>query len=585
MRRPFLFRRSMRIIGEKRTALDTARGRIVLVSALFALSYITVGARVVDLTFIQGELQHFRAGENVENDIAPAEDATVRADITDRNGVLLATSLKTASLYADPAMITQPEKTAQALAEILPDTTYGDVLQKLQRKARFVWIKRNLTPGEQYAVLSLGEPGLEFKSEWRRIYPQGPLAAHMVGFTDVDGHGLAGTERSFDGLLASGAALKMTIDIRLQHIVRRELAKAVKAFGGIGGTGTVLDLSNGQVLAAVSYPDFDPNDIGVADDAAKFNRLTLGVYELGSVFKVFSTAALLETLNAPLSTGFDTREPLVRGRFRINDYHPEKRVLTVPEVFMYSSNIGAALMGEMVGTQALKDFYNDLGLLSPMPLEIEEIGKPIAKQVWRDLDTMTAAFGHGIAVSPMQMVVAAGSLVGDGTLIKPTLVISDGEVQTQKRPDVRIVSPQTAHRMRQMMRLVVADKKGTGKSADVPGYRVGGKTGTAEKPDARGGYDRKKQISSFVGFFPMEAPRYAVFVMVDEPHGTKESFGFATAGWVAAPAVRKIVEGMAAVLAIPPVDVPEGQDMAAPLKQYVHEDMIGEKHLASIGTE
>lgn len=583
MKHPFLFRRSMRIIGEKRTALDTARGRIVLVSALFALSYITVGARVVDLTLIQGELQNARELANSEGDVPPKETETVRADITDRNGVLLATSLKTASLYADPATIADPEGVAKKLAEVLPGLVYGDVLQKLQRKARFVWVKRSLTPAEQYAVLSLGEPGLDFKSEWRRIYPQGPLAAHMAGFADLDGHGLAGAERSFDSLLSGGKPLKLTLDVRVQHIVRRELAKAVTAFGGIGGAGAVLDLSSGDILAAVSYPDFDPNNAGAANDAEKFNRLTLGVYELGSVFKIFSTAALLEKSNAPLSTGFDTREPLVRGRFRINDYHPEKRILTVPEVFMYSSNIGAALMGERVGTDGLKDFYNDMGLLSPLPLEIEEIGKPLSPQPWRDINTLTAAFGHGIAVSPLQMVAAASSLVGDGTLIRPTLVMPDSP--PQKGPDIRIVSPQTAHRMRQMMRLVVADREGTGKAADVPGYRVGGKTGTAEKPDARGRYDRKKQISSFMGFFPMEAPRYAVFIMVDEPHGTKESFGFATAGWVAAPAVKKIVEGMAAVLAIPPKDVPPEQDMAAPLRQYVHEDSEGEKHLASFAAE
>lgn len=581
MKRSFLFRRSMRIIGEKRTALDTARGRIVLVSALFALAYVVIGARVVDLTFIQGELQNARALANAEGDTPPRETETVRADITDRNGVLLATSLKTASLYADPMRIADPEGAAKALTEILPDLSYGDVLQKMQRKARFVWLKRNLTPAEQYAVLSLGEPGLDFKAEWRRIYPQGPLPAHITGFTDLDGHGLAGVERSFDKILSGGKdPLKLTLDIRLQHILRRELAKAVKTFTGIGGAGAIMDLSNGEILAAVSYPDFDPNDIGSATDGQKFNRLTLGVYELGSVFKMFSTAALLEQTHAPMSTGFDTREPLVRGRFKINDYHPEKRVLTIPEVFMYSSNIGAALMGERVGTQGLKDFYDDLGLLSPLPLEIEEIGRPLVPQPWRELNTLTAAFGHGIAVSPLQMVSAAGSLVGDGTLIRPTLVLAD---VPQKSPDIRIVSPQTAHRMRQLMRLVVADKEGTGKSADVPGYRVGGKTGTAEKPDARGRYDRKKQISSFMGFFPMEAPRYAIFVMVDEPHGTKESFGFATAGWVAAPAVKRIVEGMAAVLAIPPKNVPPDQDVSAPLRQYVHED--GGKHLASFGTD
>jgi len=584
MKKYLPFRRSMRIIGEKRTALDTARSRITIVSALFVLGFIMVGVRVVDLTFIQGEMQEFSVATGSGHSRVKEDKDIPRGNITDRNGILLATSLRTASLYADPAIIANPKEAAQALVNILPTLSYGDLLQKLQRKARFIWIKRNLTPDEQFAVLSLGEPGFSFQSEWRRIYPQGPLAAHIVGFTDIDSNGIAGIERSFDGLLEDGASdLKLTLDIRVQHIVRRELERAIKDFNGIGGAATVVDLSDGEILAAVSYPDFDPNDIGAADDKSKFNRLTLGVYELGSVFKIFSSAALLETHGVPLSTGFDTREPLVRGRFTIRDYHPEKRVLSIPEVFMHSSNIGAAMMGEMVGTQNLKDFYEDLGLLSPLSLEIEEVGRPLVPEPWRDLSTLTASFGHGIAVSPLQMTVAAGSIVADGTLIRPTFIIPEGVTGApKKQPEIRIISPQTAHRMRQMMRLVVTD--GTGKNAAVSGYRVGGKTGTAEKPDARGRYDRKKQISSFIGFFPMDAPRYAVYVMVDEPKGTKASFGYATGGWVASPAVRKIIEGMAAVLAIPPMDLPTAQDLSAPLRKYVHDDK-GAKHLASFGTD
>lgn len=583
MRPPLLFRKTMRIIGEKRTALDTARGRIVLVSALFSLAYLTVAARVVDLTFIQGQLQHFDLAA-AEEALPPAQTEIVRADITDRNGVLLATSLETASLYADPSLIPDAEKTAKALAAILPGLSYGEALQKLQRKGRFVWIKRSLTPNEQFAVLNLGEPGLSFRSERRRIYPQGPLAAHMVGFTDVDNNGLAGVERSFDRLLDDGTPLKLTLDIRLQHVVRRELMKAVKTFTGLGGAAMVMDLSNGEILAAVSYPDFDPNDSADADGNAMFNRLTLGSYELGSTFKIFSTAALLELTGTSMGAGFETREPLVRGRFTIRDYHPEKRILTVPEVFMYSSNIGAALMGEKVGTRALKDFYDDLGLLSPASLEIEELGKPLVPQPWRDINTLTASYGHGIAVSPLQLVAAAGSLVEDGTLIRPTIILHDDIIpESRKSPEVRIVSPQTAHRMRQLLRLVVTN--GTGKNADVPGYRVGGKTGTAEKPDARGRYDTKKQISSFLGFFPMEAPRYAVFLMVDEPHGTKASFGYATGGWVAAPATQKIIEGMASIFAIPPADIPPEKDMAAGLQKYLFENKEGNNHLASFRPE
>lgn len=583
---PLHLRGKERISGTRRSALETARGRMVFVSAIFALLYVMIAARLVDLTIIQGELRGNERGASIISGSGEnPERSQNRADIVDRNGVLLATSLETPSLYADPALIREPEKTAAALVEIIPGLTYGDVLQKLQHKGRFIWIKRNLTPQEQYAVLTLGEPGLEFRNEMRRIYPQGPLAAHMVGFTDVDGHGLAGVERSFDGLLngSDDEPLRVTLDIRIQHAVRRELMQAIADFSAKGGAGVVMDIETGEILAAVSLPDFDPHDAGNAGKDMLFNRLTLGVYEMGSTFKIFSTAALLETLGLPMGTAFDAREPIKRGRFTISDFHPEKRDLTIPEVFMYSSNIGAALMGEKVGTKVLRGFYEDLGLLSPSSLEIEEIGKPLYPQPWRDINTLTASYGHGIAVSPLQLVAAAGGIIGDGTLVHPTLILHDRDSEkSQKSPEVRIVSPQTAHRMRQLLRLVVTN--GTGKSADVPGYSMGGKTGTAEQPGAKGGYDEKRLISSFIGFFPMEAPRYAVFAMVDEPKGTKSSFGYATGAWVAAPAVGSIVLNMASIMGISPGSTPPEQDMAAGLKQYLRNNKEG-KNLASFSSE
>lgn len=576
----FFPKRRMEMVGTKRSALDHARGRMILVSAAFALAYILVAARVVDLSLLQGYLHGGGDTLQAEDAPPPEENATVRADIVDRNGVLLATSLDTASLYADPALITEPEKVAQGLVKIMPDLAYGDVLQKLQRRARFVWIRRNLTPQEQFAVLDLGQPGLNFRSERCRIYPQGPLAAHMVGYTDVDGHGLAGVERSFDKLLRKGdKPLRMTIDVRLQHILRRETARAVHEFSAKAGGGVILDVKTGEVLAAVSLPDFDPNNIAEAGPQDLFNRLTLGVYEPGSTFKIFSTAALLETQSHAISKTFDAREPLHRGRFIISDYHPEKRILTTPEVFMYSSNIGAAMMGETIGTEGLRSFYEELGLLTPLDLEISEVGRPLYPQPWREINTLTAAFGHGIAVAPLQTVAAAASVVGDGTLVRPTLIAGRAAENSEKSRKTRVVSPQTVERMRQMMRLVVTD--GTGTFANVPGYNVGGKTGTAEKPDA-GGYDRHSLVSSFLGFFPIEAPRYAVFVMVDEPHGNKASYGYATGGWVAAPAVARTVVGMAAVLGIPPEDTKPEDDLSAALMPYVHgKNHEGGSHLAS----
>ncbi len=422
---PFFPRKESKIAGTRRSALDLARGRLVLVSGLFLLAYIMVAARVFDLSVIQGSLPRVENAETQQptsDDVAPV----LRADITDRNGVLLATSLQTASLYADSMQVPEPEKVAAGLVKILPDLTYGDVLEKLQRKTHFVWIKRNLTPQEQYAVLTLGQPGLMFRNEMRRIYPQGPLAAHMVGYTDIDGHGLSGIERSFDALLQqSDNPLRLTLDIRLQHILRREMKNAVDTFSAKAGAGVIMDVATGQVLAAVSLPDFDPDDIASADGDQIFNRVTLGTYELGSTFKIFTLAAVLENLNPPMSQMYDARAPLEVGRFSISDFEPKKRMLSLPEVFMYSSNIGAAEMGQSVGTDGMKKFYDDLGLLSPMKIEIGEVGKPQFPDPWHDINTLTAAFGHGIAVTPLQMVSAASTIAGGGTLVQPTLVLGD----------------------------------------------------------------------------------------------------------------------------------------------------------------
>lgn len=390
--------------------------------------------------------------------------------------------------------------------------------------------------------------------------------AHLVGYTDIDNQGLAGIERGFDNMLAHGENIRLTLDNRLQHVLRREVKKAVNDFEGLGGAGVIMDVTNGEILAGVSWPDFNPHQIGQAKDRQIFNRLTLGAYELGSVFKIFSTAAFFENKDVPVNVSFDAREPIKAGRFTIHDYHAEKRVLTAPEVFMYSSNIGSAMMGQAVGSKALKDFYKDLGLLDPLDFEVREVARPLIPEPWREVNTLTAAFGHGIATTPLQLVAGVSSIVNGGYLVKPHLVL-DENAGGKPSQDLRVVKAQTAQRMRQLLRLVVTD--GTGSKADVKGYRVGGKTGTAEKI-VNGRYDSKKKISSFVGVFPMDAPRYVVFIMVDEPKGQKRTWGYATGGWVAAPAVARVITSMAAILGIPPAaeDAPENH-FGEGLKQYI----------------
>jgi len=566
------------LMGSKRSSLELARGRVIMLSIFFVLAYIIVTARVIDLSLIQGSFEDY--GVEIAH-LQPEADIVKRGDIYDRNGVLLARSLQTASLYADPVMIQNPVEVTEDLANLFPDLAYGDLLQKLQSKRRFVWIKRNLSPEDHQKVLYLGHPGLNFKKEDRRIYPQGSLVSHVVGYTSIDGQGLAGVEASFDALLGEGRApLHLTVDVRLQHALRREIQSAMETFSAKAGAGLIMDVQTGEVLSAVSLPDYDPHDFSEADKEEKFNRVSLGVYELGSTFKIFSTAALLETKKPDMSMSFDAREPLRYGRFTISDYHPEERLLSLPEVFIYSSNIGSALMGEMIGTEALKNFYADLGLMTAPQIELHEIGAPLVPSPWRDINTLTASYGHGIAVSPLHLVNAVSTIVNGGLSVKPTLILQQNNPEkATNQSEVRVVSPQTAHRMRQLMRLVVTD--GTGKIADVPRYQVGGKTGTAEKAGA-GGYDRRKLLSSFLGVFPMSAPKYAVFVMIDEPKGTAESYGYATGGWVAAPAVAKVINAMVSILGIPPV---EEDELASSLKRYVKSEEQIERERLQYGAQ
>ncbi|MGQ0526503.1 MAG: peptidoglycan D,D-transpeptidase FtsI family protein [Alphaproteobacteria bacterium] len=552
----------VKIIGEKSFSADMVRGRLFFLGVCFALAYLCMAARAVDLTVVKRPLDR-TSHELILQKNSETAAAVPRGDIYDRNGVLLATTLKTASLYADPYLISDIPAASRGLAKIFPEFSSDEIMGKFSAagKKRFVWIKKNLTPLERNAVNALGEPGLAFLHENRRIYPQGKLLSHLVGFTDMDNKGLSGIERGYESALQKGDSVNLSVDVRLQHVVRREVAKAMEEFSAKAGTGIVMDVKTGEVLAGVSLPDFDPHNAGDADSEQVFNRMTLGTYELGSVIKIFSVAAFLETHDVPMSTSFDARTPLKQGRFTISDYHAENRIMTIPEVFMYSSNIGSAMMGQATGTNALKSFYEKVGLTETMESEFPEIAKPQVPSPWRELNTLTASYGHGFATTPMQFVSSVSSVVNGGTKIVPHFTVAD-EYETGER----VVSEDTSKKMRDLLRLVVTE--GTGKKADVPGYDVGGKTGTAEKSSA-GGYDTSRLISSFVGVFPVDAPRYAVFILVDEPHGTKASYNYATGGWVSAPVVSKVVMAMASILGM----APEGPEMARahdhPLKQFV----------------
>ena len=560
---------AVKIEGERSSALDLARGRLVLMSGFFILTYMVFALRAFDLAVIQGRVISYDGDQAVKAQTysQPTAPDVRRADIFDRNGALLATTLKTSALFADPYLISDAQGAAKKLVKIFPNLKYGDVLQKLQSTKRFEWIERNVSPDQQFEVLQIGEPGLEFEETYKRFYPQSALMAHMLGYSDVDGRGLAGVERGFNKYLGEGHDLTLTLDVRLQHVLRREMLKTMEEFEALAAAGVIMEVITGEILAGVSLPDFNPHHPpGKKNESAMFNRLTLGVYELGSVFKIFSTAAFFERHNVPMSTIFDASEPIKIDRFTINDYHAEDRILTVPEVFMYSSNIGSALMGQAVGTENLKNFYRDLGLLDPLDFEVREVARPLVPKPWGEVHTLTASYGHGISTTPLQLVTAVSSIINGGYLVRPSLVMNQ-ETDGEEVKDIRIVSAKTAQRLRQLLRLVVTD--GTASKAEVRGLRVGGKTGTAEKI-VGGKYHNEKKISSFVGVFPMDAPRYAILVMVDEPKGQKHTQNNATGGWVAAPAVARIVASMASILGIPPANenAPENH-FGESLKKFV----------------
>ncbi|MDB2683227.1 penicillin-binding transpeptidase domain-containing protein, partial [Alphaproteobacteria bacterium] len=405
-------RSAIKLAGDKSTALGLARGRLVVIKAFFVLVFLLVGVRASDLSVLQKK-EYQGDSYRLEEGVASNIGAEVRGPIRDRNGSVLATTLKTASLYADPHLVSDPVAASKKLTKIFPSLSYGKLLKDLQSKKRFVWIKRSIMPAEQHAVLEIGEPGLQFESEYARFYPQGELFSHVLGYTNVDGAGIAGIENSFDGLLSGGGDLQLSLDARFQHLLRREIIGASKKFSAIGGSGVIMDVKSGEV-AGVSWPDFDLNNQPAATNNQKFNRLTVGTYELGSVFKVFSTAAFLENYDVPMSTKFDASKPIKRGRFTIRDYHAEARELTIPEIFMHSSNIGSALMGEAVGTEKLRSFYEDLGLMGALDVEIPEKGAPQIPSPWRDINTLTASYGHGIAVTPLHVASSVSTVVNGG---------------------------------------------------------------------------------------------------------------------------------------------------------------------------
>lgn len=572
-------RGSTLVVGasKRKQVMDQSRLRLSCVALVFGLSFLMISLRVVEIslpgegvskqiaalkknatpeglnlmTLIKGDRKELAAIlEKNSLDTGKENVVLPRVDITDRNGLVLATSLQTASLYADAREIRNPQEVAASLATVLPDVDRAMFAKRLGSDKSFVWLRRNLAPREQQKINNLGIPGLYFQKEYVRVYPHGPLLSHVVGFVGVDNTGLAGVERFFDERLQDTSQqekLQLSLDVRVQHLMHAELSRAMKDFQAIGATGVVANVKTGEILSMVSLPDFDPNHPGKSAPESLFNRASLGTYEMGSSFKTFTLAQALENGTASLQDSFDARNPIRVANFTITDYHPKARWLSVPEIFAYSSNIGTVKIAMEGGVTRQQEFLGKLGLLKPVTIELPERGTPQYPSMWREISMMTISYGHGISVTPLNLVQAYMGVLNEGRQHRITLQ-KGGLGKEVKAPQV--ISTETSHKMRRLLRSVV--QYGTGKSAEAVGYRVGGKTGTSDKVSGRG-YNRNSRIASFMGAFPMDDPEYVVFVLVDEPKGNKSTYGYATGGWVAAPVASHVISQMGALLGIQPV--------------------------------
>jgi cell division protein FtsI (penicillin-binding protein 3) len=519
--------------------LGRSRARAIWGGFLFLLGFFVVAVRLVEVMAVGADVD--TAPRQLAARVAPMP---ARADIVDRNGAVLATTVACPSMFADALKVADPVGTAAKIMKVLPRMDHARLVQHLSSKNRKVWLERRLTPVQQQQIHELGLPGIGFDNEDCRIYPDGNLASHLLGYTDIENSGQAGLERQFDGVLRNGQTLRLSVDMRVQNLLHRELQASITEFQAIGGAGVIMDAHSGEVLALVSLPDFDPHARIDPKDDRMFNRVTKGAYELGSVFKIFNTALALESGKVRLSDEFDTAHPIRIGRFTIRDFHPVRFWMNVPGIFVESSNIGSIRMVQVVGRQEQQRFLTSLGMTRNTTLELPELAEIHPPRRWGEVESWTISFGHGIAVTPLHLAAGVAAMVNGGTTVDPTLLR-----RTEQAPvGTRVVSTKTSQSIRQLMRALVVDGQGL---ADAPGYLVGGKTGTADKPKA-GGYAKSARISSFAGAFPMHDPRYVIFVTLDEPQASSRTFGYATGGWVAAPVVGRVVGQLGPMLGMAP---------------------------------
>jgi cell division protein FtsI (penicillin-binding protein 3) len=544
----------LRLVGQRRQLLAVMHQRLMFGMLVYAGIVAIIALRILYLAAFGDH-----AGRKEELTFYVPE----RGDIVDRNGDPLARTIDAWTIAIHPnKVIGDKLALAHRLAELMPEYSEEQYFALLRSGKPFFYLRRRASPALVEAVNAIGEPGLAIQREPDRLYPQTSLAAHVIGFTDIDGRGVAGMERAFDSYLSDpatrGQPLTLSIDSRVQQALEHELLDAMTHFSAIGAAGVVMDVHTGEVLALTSLPQLNPNVAGNATPEARFNRATQGVYELGSTFKPFTVAMAVDSgVIKSFGQRYNCPQVLPAYGHLVHDTHPFGRICTVAEIMEESSNIGTAQIADQLGTQRQKAWLAKMGFTGPVPIELKERGRALTPgSRWGPFETMTVGFGQGIAVAPLQLAMGYATLFNGGVYHPPTLlkIGPNHPLPTGKR----VFSEETSYRMRALLRLVVM--KGTGKKADAPGYRVGGKTGTAQKL-INGHYSQTINITSFAGVFPMDDPRYVIVVMLDEPKATKETYGFTTAGWNVAPVVSGTISRIAPMLGVQP-DMDREPDMS-----------------------
>jgi cell division protein FtsI (penicillin-binding protein 3) len=543
-----LLRDVFRMSGEK------SQPRVGLVILAFSVLFVAITGRLVMLATLPNEQVGLR---RATSDAISA----ARPDIVDRNGEMLATDIRSVSVFAEPRKILDTDEATELLTAVMPDLDAKELRDKLGTKRGFAWVKREITPRQQAEVHRLGIPGVGFVPENKRVYPNGAAAAHVLGFANVDNVGIAGIEKYIDsqglqdlngaGLATQASDLKpvaLSIDLRVQHALRDELVKGMEKYRAIAAAGAIMDVNTGEMIALVSLPDYDPSNPVDAQEKDRINRINVGTYEMGSTFKALTVAMALDSGKANINSTYSTAGGMMRfGRHVIREYHGTGRTLTVPEVFLHSSNMGSVKMALSVGVEGHKAFLRKMGQLDRMRTELPESADPILPPRWGELNTATIAFGHGLAVAPIQAMGAVAALVNGGNFITPTFMKRSEE--EARRSAVRVIKPETSEAMRFIMRL--NGEKGSARKADVAGYFVGGKTGTAEKV-INGRYAKNRNFTTFMAIAPADKPRYLFLSIYDEPKGYAESGGYSTAAWNAGITTGKVIERTAPILGLEP---------------------------------